>query len=522
MQFTIPGYPKESILVWLFLSQNNGLASAATLTLSYPTSMPTNAVLAPPNFVSVGFETGFFDNYANDFSENLVSSLAKRMRVPLIIRVGGTSGDRIRYDPDLPVAKKCIDGECPDGSSSSFVLGPKYFDKFKRFPNAQFTFQASLGKEGQANPEVSLPCVRQAWNAIGADRVAGIALGNEPSFFYDTENQYVNGAMNIQNAIVDALALKGDQAKLFEIADTLSNAAQTHRPYAVKEIFQAGYKDKHVKFAAEHYYQITGTDHPWDVAQLQAELMNHTAIVAKLKQHLESINFVKNKHSSVRYILSETGSALNTPLKWSAGFGATLWSVDFQIAAMTHNVKRVVDSGRPAAKHSSWVPDDSVADGDGPQVRALFMANVFVADFVGSESKSAILEANMNQDLLSGYVMYNAETGKRERLALLNLRAWDATTDAERGRQAFSVPVGNASSVKIRTLHADRGVFATGFDIGGTRNNVTWAGEQWSYLVDKGKGHFPARQPEEETITAENGRAVVKVPQSEAVIMSFT
>jgi hypothetical protein len=250
--------------------------------------------------------------------------------------------------------------------------------------------------------------------------------------------------------------------------------------------------------------------------------MNHTDIVTKLKRHLESINFVENNHSSVRYIFSETGSALNAPLKWSSGFGATLWSVDFQLAAMTHGVKRVVDSGCPAAKHSSWVPDDSVADGDGPQVRAPFTANAFVADFVGSESRSAILEVNMKQDLLSGYVIYNNETGKQERLALLNLRAWDNATDAERGHQAFSVPVGNAGSVKISRLHADRGIFATGFDIGGTKNNVTWAGEQWSYLVDKGKGHFPARQLEEETITAENGRAVVKVAQSEAIIVYFT
>ena len=59
---------------------------------------------------------------------------------------------------------------------------------------------------------------------------------------------------------------------------------------------------------------------------------------------------------------------------------------------------------------------------------------------------------------------------------------------------------------------------ALGYDIGGSDANVTWAGEQWSYKIDNGKGHFPHGK-QEETVQVKKGVAEVKVPDSEAVIV---
>ena len=63
-----------------------------TKTVSLPTSRPASAFNVPPNFVSVGFESAFLPGYNNDFSINLMESLAKRMSEKPVIRIGGTSG----------------------------------------------------------------------------------------------------------------------------------------------------------------------------------------------------------------------------------------------------------------------------------------------------------------------------------------------------------------------------------------------------------------------------------------------
>ena len=110
--------------------------TGAVQTVSVPPSAPSEAVQVPGNFIGFGFETAFLNDYcAGDFSENLVNSVAKRLGEPLIIRVGGTSGDRFAYDPDQSEIALCTGGDCPIGSSASYTFGPSYFDGFKCFPN---------------------------------------------------------------------------------------------------------------------------------------------------------------------------------------------------------------------------------------------------------------------------------------------------------------------------------------------------------------------------------------------------
>ena len=83
--------------LWLGLFQTIVLAAedaqtAATRTISFPASRPSGAVTVPADFVGFGFESAFLNDYDNDFSRNLVDSVASRMSAPPIIRIGGTSG----------------------------------------------------------------------------------------------------------------------------------------------------------------------------------------------------------------------------------------------------------------------------------------------------------------------------------------------------------------------------------------------------------------------------------------------
>ncbi|KAL7622188.1 hypothetical protein AAE478_007691 [Parahypoxylon ruwenzoriense] len=510
----------------LTLAQSCAVASAeaaasGTKTLSFSNSQPTDAVPAPPDFVSPGFETAFLDNYANTFSENLISSLASRMSVAPVIRVGGTSGDRVQFDPSLKnVNKVCVKGDCPHGSNAHFILGPGYFDAFKSFPDAKWTFQAPLG-DGTYNETQLLAYVKRAWDAAGKDRVDAITLGNEPSVYWKTAKEYYDGAMKVQATIVKTLGLQGD-AKIFEVGDTLFSAATSHKPYAVQEAFKAGFdSDKKVKFAAEHWYQ--GKKTTFDVKTLQDDLMNHKAITNLFAGYLKSMNAVQpaDGGDGVSYILSETGSSTvkGVTLQYTSGFGATLWSVDFQLTALSRRIKRVVDSGRPIAKQGSWTPDNSGNNG-GPAVRSPFSANIFVADFIGKDKPRNVVEVLPNEEYLSAYVAYDDGSKKADRVALVNLKAWDKASNQARGHHTFAVPVAQGTdSVKVRRLHADLGVWATGFDLGGTKENVTWAGEQWTYKVDQGKGHFVTGKLEEQTVKVQDGKALVNVPDTEAIIV---
>ena len=108
----------------------------AVQTVSVPPSAPSEAVQVPRNFIGFGFETAFLNNYCvGEFSENVVNSVAKRLGEPLIIRVGGTSGDRFAYDRNQAEIAVCTGGDCPIGSSASYTFGPSYFDGFKCFPD---------------------------------------------------------------------------------------------------------------------------------------------------------------------------------------------------------------------------------------------------------------------------------------------------------------------------------------------------------------------------------------------------
>ena len=194
-------------------------AVTTTESVSVATRKPSSAVTVPGDFVGFGFETAFLNDYANAFSQNLVNSVAKRLGQTLKIRVGGTSGDRLFYDPNQAAATNCIAGDCPTGSGATFILGPSYFNGFKSFANQQFTFQVPLGPV--LNTTNVLAYATNAYQAAGASHVAAIAIGNEVDLYKNyTSRNYVDAAQNVTASIRTALKL-GNQ-RFFEVVDQAS------------------------------------------------------------------------------------------------------------------------------------------------------------------------------------------------------------------------------------------------------------------------------------------------------------
>lgn len=184
-------------------------------------------------------------------------------------------------------------------------------------------------------------------------------------------------------------------------------------------------------------------------------------------------------------------------------------------------MKRVDGTHRPAAKHSLWVPDDSVNDpalgesyNPGPQVRGPYFATPFVADFIG-QTPGHVCQV-LSEQRATAYAIYDPAGSVPARLALLNLNYW-AADNGTRPSIPFAVSA-HGETVTVRRLHADAGAAAQGDDVDGT--TISWAGETWSHAVDDGNGHSTG-EASEETVPLCDGVAVVEVPDSEAVIVYF-
>lgn len=250
-------------------------------------------------------------------------------------------------------------------------------------------------------------------------------------------------------------------------------------------------------------------------------MTNHSAIAERFKAYLPSLKASQQK--KIPFAIDEAAAVLGgAPITFEGGFGYTLWSVDANLVAMANGVSRMSNlAARPSAPRSFWCPDNTGGkESPGPQVRAPYPAAIFVADFVGKGDPSAITEIDLKKDLLSAYAMYDSQSNKLQRVALVNMRLYNGTLSDKRNGETFQVSVGSGvKSVKVRRLHADKGVAAMGYDFGGRDSNVSWAGQQWSHSVDMGKGHYTNGQVEETTLQAKDGVVAVDVPDSEAVML---
>lgn len=249
-------------------------------------------------------------------------------------------------------------------------------------------------------------------------------------------------------------------------------------------------------------------------------MTNHSAITERFKVYAPNLKASQSKN--IPYAIDEDAAVLGgAPITFAGGFGFTLWSVDFNLVAMSRGVARVSNlAARPSADRAFWCPDNSGGpNSPGPQVRAPYPAAIFVADFIG-KGNVAVTEIDTKRDLLSAYAAYDSGSKKLQRVALVNMRLYNGTKTDKRGKETFKVQVGKGiQSVKVQRLHAERGVGAMGYDFGGSNSNVSWAGEQWSHSLDQGKGHYTTGKVEESTVKVTNGVASVDVPDSEAVMV---
>ncbi|KAJ6091652.1 hypothetical protein N7467_003621 [Penicillium canescens] len=504
--------------------------------LTIQKNAPEKAYHVPADFFSFGFETAFFPQFDTDFSENIINSISSRMSKPLIIRIGGTSGDLVQVNLTQDEPARCASGpSCPYSSEDIFVLGRGYFDTFKRFQSATMTIQAPMipvkpdSKDEDWIPN-SMEFVQQAYRALGKERVNAIALGNEPDYYSYGVEQYVDRALKIENRTIEQLGLEGEDRRIFELGDigwtVIKQRDGDGEDFGLRKVFQNELNaNGYGKYAAQHYYQADEGG-KYDSQALQDRLMNHHAIAERFPKMRRGIEYIHKADSNIGFVISELGCALGgPPISFAGAFGAALWAVDFHLTAMARGVKRVSNTMRPEATHSFWVPNDIGPQTSGPSVQGVFPSAAFITDFVGKgDSLGKVIEIDVpgTPQFFSAFAMYNLQSGKLARVALVNLKQWDHNSKDDRGSAEVILNVdAGVGSLHARRLHAEKGTSAMGFDLGGHGDNVTWAGEQWSHTVDGGKGHFVDGSMVQEKVTVENGHGTVSVLDSEAIIVYF-
>lgn len=251
--------------------------------------------------------------------------------------------------------------------------------------------------------------------------------------------------------------------------------------------------------------------------------MNATAIKNNLQSYKINADFVRSYDSSVPLVISENANALGVPpAKWAGGFGAAIWAVAFHLQAMAIGIQRVCNTQNPSSTHSYWVPEAPNKHFKQPVVQGVFPAAPFIADFVGKDDDlGKVVELNVNNnDYFSAYGLYNLESNKPRRIALVNLRVFDKSTNPNRGTTKVELQVGNGVKLaSLRRMTSDYGVFARGYDQGGKTESVSWAGEEFSHKMNNGWGLVTGQQ--QESLTVDNGVITVPVRDTEAVIVDL-
>lgn len=202
--------------------QCGNTTSSSAITLSVPATPSSNSFIVPGDFIGLGFDGGSINDYANQFSQNLVDNVADRIPGPIILRIGGTTSDRLTYDPNQEVPVQCVGRKCPAGSGVRIIVGPSYFEGFKAFPNQLMSIQAPMGPE--LNDTNIIDFMTLAYEALGSDRLAAVALGNEPDLYQKdyhrryTAAEYANDAKIVEQIVQQALNLSESEV-IFEAPD---------------------------------------------------------------------------------------------------------------------------------------------------------------------------------------------------------------------------------------------------------------------------------------------------------------
>ncbi|KAJ8127633.1 hypothetical protein O1611_g6003 [Lasiodiplodia mahajangana] len=484
--------PSSSSIAHLSLALLLGISpfssEALTHNVTIQTTVPSEASkVVDRSFTGFAFEQSSFYNYSfdaqgkpNEFSQNLVDAVLSRTGGTPLLRVGGTSGDHGRFNASQKNATNYPAtqyGPQTKISGNRLAIGPSFFKAFNNWPGAKFELMVPFYNTTFSH---SVEWARAGIDQIGIDNLYALELGNEPTFYpWFSIKEYVKRFRSLQARLIAAAPSLGDK-RIFQAFDTASYAAGD---LTTKPAFQDGLNANasSIKQVAYHYYQ--NQHGVADFAAFQ-EYIRHTATKSNLTNFLPNIKYLEENHSAIGFAFTETGytvggSGGNDHIETN-NFASALWSLDFQLCAMSMNVSRVNWQQILRSDLQMWRPVNTSLGA--PRVTPHFYSQPFVADFIGKSGKTRVVELDIGtpqNGLYSGYAAY--DDGKLARVALLNLELWDSRrSSGSRPKATFSLPklVGAGSNITVHHLTADNGALA--------QENLTYSGLEWTW-ASRGK-----------------------------------
>jgi hypothetical protein len=267
--------------------------------------------------------------------------------------------------------------------------------------------------------------------------------------------------------------------------------------------------DGDVKLMSWHNY-IGGADSPG--ITLQGTLMNHTSTINSLAPELNASRHLA--YTGVPYILGETNSLFHQGAPGlSNAFGAALWGLDYNLWCASQGIQRVHMHQGTDYRYASWQPNTT--NKTTIQTKPPYYGNIAVATMLGNLTAGNVQIANipLESEFEAAYAAY--VNGSLARLAIINMVEYNATKTIPRSSAAYSfyVPDGCSDTVDVLRLTAS-GSNAT--------EGVTFNGVSYDYDLSNGKPVVVDAEAHGEQVQVQYGTLTIGVPDSSAVILSFT
>lgn len=437
------------------------------------------------------------------------------------MRVGGTTQDHFRYDPNQQEAIRFENSSLPTWLNlfANITVGSTWIEGFRQFKDADVVWdlQVFLARKNLSNAvEFAKDCV----DAIGIEKLNTLEIGNEPDiykssgFFPNVTDRpssylppdYVAEFLEFADALTGNLTLgAGPNFQALGYSNFVVD------PWNEQNAFEAGLSPDIVKSISEHYYQSR------DGRDLGTTLMNKSAIRNSTDVRFKDrIAYMKSTYPDIPFLIAEVGSALGNgtgirDFDLTASLGTALWTVDWLLYTATIGVTRVNMQLGSRFPFSPWLGATTLINNQTlpPQTLGSFYGNVFVADFIGTDGRLRVAELPVDDEHVSAYAGYSGDG--LAKVALVNLELWRQSYGTER-------PSANVTLEGLDGVKAVRVQKLTGPDGGSQAKDITWAGTQWTA---ESNGLPVTVEDDSDMRDVDSGTVEISVQASEAVLVSF-
>ena len=163
----------------LFLSL--ALALAQNIEIGAPSQPPSSASNpVDRQFLGIMVESTSWPDYADQtLSQDLIQNIVVKTGTPVIIRVGGTSGDQFVYNASQ--TQTFLRDDPNDHSLlANITVGPTWMEGFTHIKNVSYVLEVPLARN-QLNKTIAF--TKAAVQSIGKNNLEAVEIGNEPDLY---------------------------------------------------------------------------------------------------------------------------------------------------------------------------------------------------------------------------------------------------------------------------------------------------------------------------------------------------